>query len=64
MQHQTVSYNTKDRVGQVRKLTDHCIRTQLLVEQQDRTLTDIAGTVNLLREQARVIGTEVYEQNT
>ncbi|GAA5961838.1 hypothetical protein JCM3765_004091 [Sporobolomyces pararoseus] len=36
----------------------------LLMEQQDRTLTDIAGTVNLLREQARVIGTEVHEQNT
>ncbi|GAA5829494.1 hypothetical protein JCM3766R1_001124 [Sporobolomyces carnicolor] len=35
----------------------------LLMEQQDRTLTDIAGTVNLLREQARVIGTEVHEQN-
>ncbi|GAA5913931.1 uncharacterized protein JCM6883_000123 [Sporobolomyces salmoneus] len=35
----------------------------LLMEQQDRTLTDIAGTVNLLREQARVIGTEVYDQN-
>ncbi|GAA5881430.1 hypothetical protein JCM16303_005646 [Sporobolomyces ruberrimus] len=36
----------------------------LLVEQQDRTLTDIAGTVGLLREQARVIGTEVFEQNS
>ncbi|GAA5929662.1 Tlg1p [Sporobolomyces koalae] len=35
----------------------------LLMEQQDRTLTDIAGTVGLLREQARVIGTEVGEQN-
>ncbi|GAA6013042.1 hypothetical protein JCM11491_000950 [Sporobolomyces phaffii] len=35
----------------------------LLMEQQDRTLTDIADTVGLLREQARVIGTEVFEQN-
>ncbi|GEM07301.1 syntaxin 6 [Rhodotorula toruloides] len=35
----------------------------LLMEQQDRTLTDIAGTVGLLREQAHLMGREVYEQN-
>ncbi|GAA5887449.1 hypothetical protein JCM5296_007146 [Sporobolomyces johnsonii] len=34
----------------------------LLREQQDRTLTDISGTVGLLREQAKVIGHEVFEQ--
>ncbi|KAM0751800.1 hypothetical protein T439DRAFT_379888 [Meredithblackwellia eburnea MCA 4105] len=35
----------------------------LLVAQQDRTLTDIAGTVGLLREQAKVMGQEVVDQN-
>ncbi|POY75567.1 hypothetical protein BMF94_1189 [Rhodotorula taiwanensis] len=35
----------------------------LLIEQQDRTLTDISGTVGLLREQAHLMGQEVYEQN-
>ncbi|GAA5825429.1 hypothetical protein JCM10212_001608 [Sporobolomyces blumeae] len=34
----------------------------LLLEQQDRTLTDISGTVGMLREQAKVIGQEVFEQ--
>ncbi|GAA5824177.1 hypothetical protein JCM11251_001553 [Rhodosporidiobolus azoricus] len=34
----------------------------LLMEQQDRTLTDISGTVGLLRQQAQVIGREVFEQ--
>ncbi|KWU42435.1 hypothetical protein RHOSPDRAFT_36044 [Rhodotorula sp. JG-1b] len=31
----------------------------LLIEQQDRTLTDISGTVGLLREQAHLMGQEV-----
>ncbi|BGP56050.1 hypothetical protein JCM8202v2_003659 [Rhodotorula sphaerocarpa] len=35
----------------------------LLIEQQDRTLTDISGTVGLLREQAHLMGQEVFEQN-
>ncbi|ORY49290.1 hypothetical protein BCR35DRAFT_297091 [Leucosporidium creatinivorum] len=35
----------------------------LLMEQQDRTLTDISGTVGLLREQAKVMGREVFDQN-
>ncbi|GAA5851236.1 hypothetical protein JCM8547_004177 [Rhodosporidiobolus lusitaniae] len=35
----------------------------LLVQQQDRTLTDISGTVDLLRQQAQVMGREVLEQN-
>ncbi|KAK4047980.1 hypothetical protein OIV83_005014 [Microbotryomycetes sp. JL201] len=35
----------------------------LLLEQQDRTLTDISGTVEMLREQAKVVGREVYDQN-
>ncbi|KAM0787899.1 hypothetical protein ACM66B_003948 [Microbotryomycetes sp. NB124-2] len=35
----------------------------LLLEQQDRTLTDISGTVEMLREQAKVVGQEVYDQN-
>ncbi|GAA5999016.1 uncharacterized protein JCM10292_003259 [Rhodotorula paludigena] len=35
----------------------------LLMEQQDRTLTDISGTVGLLREQAHLMGREVFEQN-
>ncbi|GAA5968326.1 hypothetical protein JCM11641_003811 [Rhodosporidiobolus odoratus] len=35
----------------------------LLVQQQDRTLTDISGTVGLLRQQAQVMGREVLEQN-
>ncbi|GAA6027213.1 hypothetical protein JCM8097_002490 [Rhodosporidiobolus ruineniae] len=35
----------------------------LLVEQQDRTLTDISGTVGLLRQQAQLMGREVLEQN-
>ncbi|KAK4053209.1 hypothetical protein OIO90_003983 [Microbotryomycetes sp. JL221] len=35
----------------------------LLLEQQDRTLTDISGTVDMLRQQARVMGQEVYDQN-
>lgn len=34
-----------------------------MMEQQDRTLTDISGTVGLLREQAQLMGREVYEQN-
>ncbi|CEQ42432.1 SPOSA6832_04228, partial [Sporobolomyces salmonicolor] len=34
-------------------------RLQLLREQQDRTLTDISGTVGLLREQAKIIGHEL-----
>ncbi|GAA5849411.1 hypothetical protein JCM5353_001079 [Sporobolomyces roseus] len=34
----------------------------LLLQQQDSTLTDIASTVGLLREQAKVIGQEVSEQ--
>lgn len=33
------------------------------MEQQDRTLTDISGTVGLLREQAHLMGREVFEQN-
>ena len=37
--------------------------SQLLIEQQDRTLTDISGTVDLLREQAKVMGREVLDQN-
>ncbi|GAA5897603.1 hypothetical protein JCM6882_003530 [Rhodosporidiobolus microsporus] len=36
----------------------------LLMEQQDRTLTDISGTVGLLRQQAQVIGREVLEQTS
>lgn len=36
---------------------------QLLITQQDRTLTDISGTVGLLREQAKVMGREVFDQN-
>jgi hypothetical protein len=36
---------------------------QLLVQQQDRTLTDISGTVDLLRQQAQIMGREVLEQN-
>ncbi|KAL8279257.1 hypothetical protein RQP46_008294 [Phenoliferia psychrophenolica] len=35
----------------------------LLITQQDRTLTDISGTVGLLREQAKVMGREVFDQN-
>ncbi|GAA5897034.1 hypothetical protein JCM8208_006150 [Rhodotorula glutinis] len=35
----------------------------ILMEQQDRTLTDISGTVGLLREQAHLMGREVFEQN-
>ncbi|GAA6012012.1 hypothetical protein JCM10207_003460 [Rhodosporidiobolus poonsookiae] len=35
----------------------------LLVQQQDRTLTDISGTVGLLRQQAQLMGREVLEQN-
>lgn len=33
------------------------------MHQQDRTLTEISGTVNLLREQARLMGSEVVDQN-
>ena len=33
------------------------------MEQQDRTLTDISGTVGMLREQAKVMGQEVLDQN-
>jgi hypothetical protein len=36
---------------------------KLLISQQDRTLTDISGTVDLLRQQAKVMGQEVAEQN-
>ncbi|KAI5478683.1 hypothetical protein MNV49_004710 [Pseudohyphozyma bogoriensis] len=36
----------------------------ILMEQQDRTLTDISGTVEMLRQQARVMGDEVRDQNS
>lgn len=35
----------------------------LLVQQQDQTLTEISGTVEQLRAQAKVMGQEVFDQN-
>jgi len=35
----------------------------LMVEQQDRTLDSISSTVGVLREQAGMMGREIYEQN-
>ena len=37
---------------------------QLLMSRQDDTLTSISGVVDSLREQARVMGREVIDQNT
>lgn len=65
LQHQSVSTEPLESSRGMDPRTERMDRVrQLLVEQQDRTLTDIAGTVGLLREQARVIGTEVFEQNS
>lgn len=33
------------------------------MERQDETLTSISGTVELLKDQARLMGAEVVEQN-
>lgn len=44
------------------EMTDSKGGRQLLIEQQDKTLTDISGTVGMLREQARVMGSEVVDQ--
>ncbi|BGP16100.1 hypothetical protein JCM10213v2_004094 [Rhodosporidiobolus nylandii] len=61
------SYHTSDEDGRGEESDSNVDFEQqhqtLLMEQQDRTLTDISGTVDLLRQQAQVMGREVLEQN-
>ena len=61
MHHQSVCRTLRKREGGF-TLSALFLSFQLLLEQQDSTLTDIASTVGLLREQAKVIGQEVSEQ--
>ncbi|BGP39998.1 hypothetical protein JCM10450v2_003978 [Rhodotorula kratochvilovae] len=64
------SYHTSDPSGREDSAEDddpnaafEMQHQTILMEQQDRTLTDISGTVGLLREQAHLMGREVFEQN-
>ncbi|SCZ98501.1 BZ3500_MvSof-1268-A1-R1_Chr3-1g05425 [Microbotryum saponariae] len=63
MQHQSVSgiHNGQVGITSIAVLIEPTF--QLLIEQQDQTLTSISGTVEQLRAQAWTMGQEVYDQN-
>ncbi|SGZ32260.1 BQ5605_C064g12785 [Microbotryum silenes-dioicae] len=64
MQHQSVSGIHNGQVGGITSIAVLIeVAFQLLIEQQDQTLTSISGTVEQLRSQAWTMGQEVYDQN-
>ena len=68
---QSTRCNTRQYIAVVRILCHPAIlltplvlvNLQLLMNRQDQTLTSISGVVDSLREQAKVMGREVVDQN-